>query len=104
MPTYLSQRLEYFNKQTYLVVLFVFIIVHFTICHIMALIIVYIIIITIIIFIFITIIIAGLVISMSDYWSWSRGFDPRHFPKFKMWIRSGAAFNQPCEDNWEMEK
>ena len=28
----------------------------------------------------------GLVVSMSDYWSWGRGFDPRHF--------------QPREDNW----
>ena len=24
----------------------------------------------------------GLVVSMSDYWSWGRGFDPRHFHKF----------------------
>ena len=24
----------------------------------------------------------GLVVSTSDYWSWSRGFDPRHFHKF----------------------
>ena len=23
--------------------------------------------------------IVGLVVSMSDYWSWGRGFDPRHF-------------------------
>ena len=25
----------------------------------------------------------GLVVSMSDYWSWGRGFDPRHFHNFK---------------------
>ena len=25
---------------------------------------------------------AGLVVSMSDYWSRGRGFDPRHFHKF----------------------
>ena len=24
----------------------------------------------------------GLVVSMSDYWSWGRGFDPWHFHKF----------------------
>ena len=24
----------------------------------------------------------GLVVSMSDYWSLGRGFDPRHFHKF----------------------
>ena len=24
----------------------------------------------------------GLVVSISDYWSWRRGFDPRHFHKF----------------------
>ena len=24
----------------------------------------------------------GLVVSMSDYWSWGRGFDPRYFYKF----------------------
>ena len=26
--------------------------------------------------------IIGLGVSMSDYWSWGRGFDPRHFHKF----------------------
>ena len=35
----------------------------------------------IIIIIIIIIIIVGLVVSMSDYWSWGRGFDPRHFHK-----------------------
>ena len=25
----------------------------------------------------------GLVVSMSDYWSWGRGFDRRHFHNFK---------------------
>ena len=24
----------------------------------------------------------GLVVGMSDYWSWGRGFDPRHLHKF----------------------
>ena len=24
----------------------------------------------------------GLVVSMSDYWSWGRGFDPRHIQRF----------------------
>ena len=24
----------------------------------------------------------ALAVSMSDYWSWGRGFDPRHFYKF----------------------
>ena len=24
----------------------------------------------------------GLVVSMSDYWSWGRGFDPQHLHKF----------------------
>ena len=42
----------------------------------------------------------GLVVSMSDFWSWSRGFDPRHIHKFKMWIRSGTGSTQPREDNW----
>ena len=38
----------------------------------------------IIIIIIITIIdsVVGLVVSMSEYWSWSRGFDPRHFHEF----------------------
>ena len=35
-----------------------------------------------IIIIIIIIILVGLVVSMSDYWSWGRGFDPRHFHKF----------------------
>ena len=50
--------------------------------NIIIIIIVTIIIITIIIIIIIFIIIdrlVGLVVSMSDYWSWGRGFDPRHF-------------------------
>ena len=25
----------------------------------------------------------GLVVSMADYWSWDRGFDPRYFHKFE---------------------
>ena len=37
-------------------------------------------------FIFITYVstdrLVGLVVSMSGYWSWGRGFDPRHFHKF----------------------
>ena len=39
---------------------------------------------TIIIIIIIIIIdrLVGLVGSVSDYWSWGRGFDPRHFDKF----------------------
>ena len=42
----------------------------------------------------------GLVVNMSDYWSWDRGFDPRHFHKFQMWTRSGTGSTQPREDNW----
>ena len=34
------------------------------------------------------------------YWSWGREFDPRHFHKYWMWIRSGTASTQPREDNW----
>ena len=41
----------------------------------------------------------GLVVTMSDYWSWGRGFDPRYFHNFKMWIRSGTGSTQPREDN-----
>ena len=44
--------------------------------------------------------IIGLVVSMSDYRSWGRGFDPRHFHKFSMWIRSGTGSTQPREDKW----
>ena len=36
-----------------------------------------------IIIIIIIIIIVGLVVSMSDYWSSGRGFDPRYFHNFK---------------------
>ena len=35
------------------------------------------------IYIYIYICLVGLVVSMSDYWSWGRGFDPRHFHNFK---------------------
>ena len=42
----------------------------------------------------------GLVVSMSDYWSWGRVFNSWHFHKLKIWIRSGTGSTQPREDNW----